>query len=119
FYCTYIQDRAVKYKYKFSSYFKALGAYTPFAMSALSSGLVTAGPRIFLVGGNDVEIQAIALSLAPLLGLLFQTVWMSNISKLNDVTFRVKKVFIFVLEVALLLVAIFVFSPVLEKMVSV
>ncbi|MCD1638039.1 hypothetical protein K7H92_04880 [Pseudomonas stutzeri] len=117
FYCARLQDCTAKYN--FSNYFKALGVYAPFAMSALSSGLVTAGPRIFLVGGSDVEIQAIALSLAPLLGLLFQTVWISNLSKLNDSAFRVKKVSIFTLEVAFLLVAIFIFSPVLRKVISV
>lgn len=102
--------------YSLENYFSSLRLNFVFALSAFSCGIVIAAPRLLLAGGAGVELQAVALSLAPLLGLMFQAIWISNINKVHA---GGKAILFFLAETLLLLSIIYFSSPLWGKGISI
>lgn len=95
--------------YTYSLYRAQFTLCLGFGLSVASSAVMTAAPRLFLVGGNESYVESIALSVAPVLGLVFQVIWLSNIGKLASM--HAKNIFLFLAEVMFVLLLIFITQP--------
>lgn len=95
--------------YDFDVYKRQFKGLLGFGVASISCAILTSSPRLFLVGDSNVEVVAIALSAAPVCGLIFQTIWLSNIRRLSSR--RSSDYFVFFVEVLLVLLVVYFTAP--------